>query len=395
MIDVYYDNIIIGGGIAGLLMAYELEQMGQKFILFEKNDYLAGRMKWAYFHDVRVTLGAGVIREHDSDLIELCNKLGLELKSSKFSYALHPSIYTNQKEIDNIVEYIIKVYQEHKNNLDLMNFRTFMDLYFPVEFTAKFKELVIYNDGWLEDVHNIINDYPLREMLPRTDKNFSIDGGWEKLIKTVIEKIKNKDNLKINEEVIEIDWPNKKIMTSKGKYSTKRLFICTNIEITNAKLNLPNDILKTLKIIGSVPFLRVYTYHPYGLEWISYRVPGPLQKIIPMGKKVCMSAYTDSFNAEQVRDILERLNGQDAIDSMNKLIKNAFAGTSMKDSWCTDYIYHYWQHGVHYFKPHNEEIITSRDNVYLVGEMTSKYQGWSQGAINSVNQTLKLLKKNN
>jgi protoporphyrinogen oxidase len=386
----HHENIIIGGGIAGLYLAYKLKQQKQNFILFEKTNRLGGRVKWTHFHGKEITLGPGVIREHDTNVLELVKELDLELNSNMSSYDMHPSIAANQNELDSMIDTIDKVYQTNKSQLHNLTFKQFLDLYLPAEFVLRFKQVVLHNDGWDADVHQTVKYYPLNEFVSKPSKIFYLKNGWSSLIETIIEKINEPNKLKISEAVIEIDWPNKLIKTNKRNYTANRLFICTNIEIKNIKLNIPKELLSTLDKINSIPYLRCYTYHPFEHGVESVIVPSILEKMIPMNDKILMSAYTDNINATEINEIFNSDNREN-LSRINLLIKNTLIGSKYQYSIATDYVYQYWKHGVHYFEPFDKELIMSNDNVYLSCEMVANDQGWTNGALESVNQTLKSL----
>jgi hypothetical protein len=64
----------------------------------------------------------------------------------------------------------------------------------------------------------------------------------------------------------------------------------------------------------------------------------------------------------------------------------------------------YWKVGTHYYKPLNKKYKSRKDfidkcqnpqkNVFVVGEMISRNQGWTQGALESVNNIIDKLFKN-
>lgn len=380
-----------------------MTEKGEDFVLIEKNDYFGGRLKWAYFYGKYITLGAGLIRQQDIDIQNLCQKMGLELSQSETDVKQHPSLNVSMEEMDSILKTIQDKYDEVKNELINIFCKEFLELYFPADFTNKLKKINSYNDFWTADIRQTIKYYPLREFVYHHDKTFNIKKHWSGLVEALVSKIDFK-KLHLNEKVIEINWSEKKIITDKNIYQTTRLFICTNIEIKEAKLNLPPKLEKTLGEIGSVPFVRLYTYHPLGHKVDHIRVPGPLEKMIPISDKVLMSGYTEKWNADFLKNLLDK-SPADGIEKINKLIHNALFGSKYNPTKCSDYIMQYWNHGVHFFKPRSGPIIRSSDNVYFVGEMTlnprvqieyppilgmtANIQGWTQGAVESVNDCIK------
>ena len=80
-----YDIIIIGGGIAGLYIAYELNKRSSKLkiLLIEKENYLGGRV--VTYQDKIMTVEEGAGRIHGSQplIMNLIRELGLSNKLNK------------------------------------------------------------------------------------------------------------------------------------------------------------------------------------------------------------------------------------------------------------------------------------------------------------------------
>jgi hypothetical protein len=110
-----------------------------------------------------------------------------------------------------------------------------------------------------------------------------------------------------------------------------------------------------------------------------------LQKAIPMGNNIIMIAYNDLENSHKVNKM--------TTNQLKKKIENMF------DINVCDLKKFYWPCGTHiygplkYFKTREEFINVGQHpepNVFVVGEWISDYQGWSEGALDSV---LKILPK--
>lgn len=50
-IVTFYDFCVIGGGIAGISIAYRLSQLGKRVILLESQEEFGGRLKFAPFEE--------------------------------------------------------------------------------------------------------------------------------------------------------------------------------------------------------------------------------------------------------------------------------------------------------------------------------------------------------
>ena len=257
---MHYPNIIIGAGIAGLYLAYRLKQRNESFIILEKSNRIGGRLEWRWWHQTKINLGGAVIRETDTEILALCAELDIKLTLSDNNYDQHPAIFVSLEERIEMTNQIKSTYHKiHASLSDPISFETFMYVNFPSEFVLKFKSAIMYEDFWKWDLDRVINLYPLEEILFYPTKTYTIDHGWEVLLDAL--KV---DGLHLDEAVEQIDWPNKTIHTSKSAYITDRLFICTDLQIKSIKLNLPPDVMQTLNLIESIPFMRLYTYYPFG-----------------------------------------------------------------------------------------------------------------------------------
>ena len=129
----YVENIIIGGGIAGLYQGYKLFKKNKKFIILEKSSPISkneiheiGRLYSIKKDENIIELGASVIHSNQKKIIELIKELKLEddLEKIKNSKALY--IYKNFKSDD-----VKKKWRELNNKLK-ENLNTF-----PINFTVQ------------------------------------------------------------------------------------------------------------------------------------------------------------------------------------------------------------------------------------------------------------------
>jgi hypothetical protein len=157
--------------------------------------------------------------------------------------------------------------------------------------------------------------------------------------------------------------------------------------------------------IEGQPFLRLYAKFtkksiPVLKEYVKgfTFVPGPLQRIIPMDPDngVYMIAYNDNNNTIALKNYLQ--NTRDNREMYEILLEKSLGmpENSMHIIAIKDY---YWPIGTHYYKPLDKELYKSREEfidkaqhpekgILVVGEAVSRNQGWTQGALESVNAVL-------
>jgi hypothetical protein len=109
-------------------------------------------------------------------------------------------------------------------------------------------------------------------------------------------------------------------------------------------------------------------------------------------KGVYMIAYNDNNNALALKNNLENTEKNRTLycELLEKSI--GIPSGSLHLLAIKDY---YWPIGTHYYKPLNERLYEDRDefidiaqhpekNILVVGEVVSKNQGWTEGALESV-----------
>jgi hypothetical protein len=126
-------------------------------------------------------------------------------------------------------------------------------------------------------------------------------------------------------------------------------------------------------------------------------VPGPLQKIIPINseKGVYMIAYSDNENAVILKEHLKNTFQNRKL--YEKLIEQSL-GLPTHSLYIIEIKDFYWPIGTHYYAPLHGPYKSRDEFVYhvqhpekgmiVVGEAVSTYQGWSEGALESVRSVL-------
>jgi hypothetical protein len=385
-----YDYIIIGGGISGLYSAYNIikNNPSVKLIIFEKNKIVGGRMNIYNFYGTNVNIGAGVGRKNkDYLLINLLDELNIK-------YTISKNIVYYYKDIDKIN--FTKIVRLLKNSYDKNIHNTFTFKKFAIEILGKenYNKLVIYlgySDYENEDAFETLNYYGLDDNIGNNEVLYI---KWNELLDSLVNKI-GSNNIKTNNTIISI---NKKdnyytIKNNKGKnyYSTK-LILATTIDTVNKllpKLTIYNNI-------KGQTFLRAYgKFNEKSTDIINNIIKGytvvngPIKKIIPINKEngIYMIAYTDNKGAKYFENHLKNKEFFcRKLEETLYLPKNTLKLDGLK---CF-----YWNIGTHYYKPLSkkyknrtefiEKCQNPDNNLFVVGEMISRNQGWSQGALESV-----------
>ena len=259
-----------------------------------------------------------------------------------------------------------------------------------------------YTDYEKEDVYEVLYHYGMEDNSPNW---VSLIVPWKKMVLRLCEII-GMSNVKYKHNVTNI-LPQEygyKIVTDKGVYFTNKVIVATNINSILKLVPGASAANSLYKEIAGQPFLRVYGKFDNRSTEIMKQfvptqtiVPGPLHKLIPFENGVFMIAYTDNEGALSLKDHLEN-------NSKNRQLFEQLLELSLgipPDSLHLIAIKgYYWPIGTHYYKPAaNNNTFSSRKefikrvqhpfpNMLVVGEVVSRDQGWTEGALDSVNVVL-------
>lgn len=386
--DNMLDYIVVGGGIAGLYANYKLSHdLKRKGILLEKENDLGGRALEVNFHGRLIKLGAGVMCDENKHLMTLLNKL--KIKPNYFDSGKH-SMLGYQFDMNQAIKQIIKKYNEEKDNLGDLTTEQFIRKYFGKSFTDKFIENCEYRDFLKSDPGYFIKYYDIHDMSHDSETISIIQ--WIDLIN----KLKM-NNCMTGMEVKKISQLDKhyQVTTDKSTYNAKKIYLALTLKpLDKLVKNLIN--FKYSDFIGTVPFVRIYTWHkkPYDQSKLHHYnlVPNELQKIIKIDDNILMASYSDNTEAKYWKTILDK-NKKILI----KKVENKFGEINLGINKVDDVESIYWEEGVHYYKPYPDttlnKLITKlakpTKNIYVIGEIVSKKHGWVEGCIESVDRVIK------
>ena len=409
MTETIYDIIIIGGGIAGLYSAYNIQKISptKKILVLEsyKKKWLGGRINNEMFQGVQIVTGAGVGRkDNDFLLIDLLKELKIPYTDCNVSHNYASTIHPNC-DVKKVIQLL-----KHNYTNNQKSSKTFKEFAIEILGLNAYNQFTIctgYTDYENEDIYDTLYNYGF-------EYNYKEWTGlriqWKKLVDTISNKI-GLTNIKTSNTVTKIDTTQSaqnKIMHSKFAIHTEQghTYFCNKVIIATT-------IKSVLKIVPGAaeknsiyqqicgqPFLRVYGKFSKASIPIMKQiiigqtiVPGPLKKIIPMDaeKGVYMIAYTDNEDAISLKKYLENtLENRNIFCNLIEISLGLPTGTLHLNA-IHDY---YWPIGTHYYKP-LQKIYKNRtefikiaqhpmENMLVVGEMISKNQGWTQGALESV-----------
>lgn len=406
----YYDIIIIGSGIAGLTSAYQIKKTSPQttFAVLEKykKEWVGGRTSNYNFYGVNVVTGAGIGRNDTNPLlIKLLKELHVPFQKKKSIMDYSPLIqHSNEYDVIKVIDLLKHEYNKNPSKYKKLTFKEFALQILGELHYKLFTIYTGYTDYENADIYETLYNYGMDDNKGGWTKLLI---PWKKLVEKLCEQIGNK-NIRYSNNVISIIKINTnskepclfEINTEEGhKYFCNRVILATTI--TSIKKLIPGASLPNshYQQIHGQPFLRLYAKFDKKSSEILKKtipnytiVPGPLQKIIPMDaeKGVYMIAYSDNKNAlilkNHLKNTLENCNlYQSLVEKSLGLPNKSLKILALKDF--------YWPIGTHYYEPLHgyssreeflEKVQHPMDGMLVVGEAVSSYQGWSEGALESV-----------
>jgi hypothetical protein len=404
----HYDIVIVGSGMAGLYSAYQIKKYSPKttFLILEKykKQWVGGRVNNEVFYGTQIVTGAGIGRGDTNPLlIQLLKDLRIPFQKD---VSIMDFAQTIQEPINGmkVIQLLRKEYKKHPESRSLP-FKQFAEPILGKELYHHFIVSAGYTDYEKADVYETLYNYGF-------DDN---QGGWpilyipwKKMVYALVDKV-GAEHIKFSQNVVQVKPPEInsclfEIITEKNaEYYAKKVIVATTI--TSIQKLVPGASLpgSPYQQIHGQTFLRLYGKFDKESAEIMKKavpnytiVPGVLQKIIPMNaeKGVYMISYNDNANAESLKPYLENTPENRAffcrlIEKSLGLPSGSLYLIAIKD--------YYWPIGTHYYEPlkgfkSREDFVYHvqhpMKNMLVVGEAVSRYQGWVEGALESVKAVL-------
>lgn len=399
----YYDIVIVGTGISGLYSAHKLKQLSPSlsFILLEKykKKWVGGRASNDIFYGSEIVTGAGIGRKtKDILLYDLLRKFHLPTHD----FPIHPNVAFSQAvDIKKIIAYLKTEYRGSKKYKNTpMTFKQFAQ---PILGPRLYKDFIIsagYTDYENEDVFETLFYYGIEDNACCWTAFYV---PWKKLVMKLFEDI-GEEHFHFSRKVISVDKMDSSytVRTENGsEYICQKVIIATTIDGIRSLLpthTIYNDI-------GGQPFLRLYAKFSkasipilknsiHGFTFVD----GPLQRIVPISPDngVYMIAYNDNKQTLALQNYLE--NTKENREWYERLLEKTLglSSDSLHIIALKDYN---WKIGTHYYKPLDRTLYSSRKDfmrkaqhpekgILVVGEVVSRNQGWTEGALESVEAAL-------
>ena len=406
-------NIIIGGGITGLYLAYKLNKLYPEcpLTIIEKTNRLGGRILTKTKNNLKINIGAARISENHELILELIKDLGLEKNlitvSKKKNYYINNKLIKTDKElldhynvkkfknISDIWKHVIEIIDTFDDN-KLIHLSVHEVLYSilsknEVEVLIKsylYNTKIFYSNA-LTSFRSIIADYDVLG-----NKMYILKGGMETIVDKLNDHlVKNDVDILLLHDVEVIHKTCITVSNESNKFSIKykKLFPCvTRFDILNFDgLFTKTDSKLINKSLTASSLMRIYAKYPVknNKSWFSnlskILTDNKLQFIVPINPKkgLIMISYSSDKLAEYWNKVGDK---KDVEDEIHEILDEMFPKKDIpRPEWLT---VHYWKKGIHYWNIGHDpkkigKILTQFDNIHILGEAFSYRQAWMEGGI--------------
>jgi hypothetical protein len=345
---------------------------------------LGGRARMINFRFKKRTCGAGIGRyDKDHFLKNLLTELGMPIipqKTNMKIYNIYTQTFSNQStsKLKKILHHLKTQYNQQKNMNQKLDFKNFFLLHYSIDDYNWFKHQIGYTDFEQADILDTLDDYGFDDTFNDNDI-FPVD--WNQLISKLKSSLKytkilrnsNVNNIDIFKKCVTIN-PNQKFHYSQLFFAGTKLSFASLF----SKYSIFSEYINQ---IGTQPFLRhyIHTIPKMKFEHTTY-INNSFQKIISFPDNVYM-IYADNESAivsnSMTNNEMEYLL-HTKIDEHKKcfhLVGTHFYYPLIKNKWSSrkDFIH---------------DLQKCNQHVFFIGEMISIHQGWTEGALSSVESVL-------
>lgn len=422
---------IIGGGIAGLYSANELIVKYNinpvNITIYEKSNRWGGRIQTQTQQSYIFHCGAGRFKKTHTHLMSLIKRYGFEHKIYSFDNKKEVRFITSNnvaivdnKEIHQIISKVLKHRQKHP----IENLHTIHTFDYFVSLTDNISTEIIKTTFGYDAEFDIQNAdatlYALRNDFHINSQYYSIHGYLEQIVEEMVSELSSMGvSMVLNcpiREIIRIQYQHQHQKTKYQLVQNDGSKIAADIVILaldrSALLRIHIPLLNPMRnilsnSITSVPLCRIYAAFPKssitGKVWFS-NIRGTvvsntrIRQFIPYDTTTgfCVISYTDGETASN----WNRIRTKDELSTtLLHELELLFPDTDEPIPEPSFIKKCYWQHGCHVWNVgySMNDIYTQiihpiqNENIYICGEAYSRQQGWIEGALISVQDTLTVM----
>ena len=402
-----YDYIIVGAGIAGLYTGLKLLKAhpSKKILILEKYDYNGGRIVTYRNGRHHWEIGAGRISMRHGRLLRLMDDYHLHL----FPIEGNKTLYLDSPSYPGEFDDLLQPYLEPLTALPLATLykHTIGSLLKQIHGSKAdtFLQMFPY---WAE-LHTLRADIALESFTVEFSKKAhycTVKEGYQAIPEAIAKDfLKRGGTIQYNTTVSDIkeSGTGVDVLVEKGEpLIADRVILALHKEaldhIPFAKRHMP-----ALKHLTMEPLVRMYAVFPLanGKSWFAGKnkmVTGdPVRYIIPVGKDTIMISYTEGPYARFWIDLQKQKGAYMVEREVMKHVRALFPDITIPDPLL--FKFHPWSSGCTYWLPGNYDVRKMSDEahqltkkVFACGESISLRQAWVEGALESAETVLQLLK---
>lgn len=417
--------IIVGGGIAGLYLGYNLLDTYRVTIL-EKSNRLGGRILTRNYRGFSFESGAGRFSRCHTNLYKLLENL--DFKDKMIPIKKEPNVKTLFRKINitDINYYYDKIFEDYEDFFPKGQKSPAISskggILEEIKKDTKYLSSISTYDYLMtklsiEEFEDFISIYPFIGDIKfsnalcglnilaceyNTKQFYVLNGGLEQFVKKLENLYVSKGGIiELNKEITHLFKNNNNnyvLLDKENNEYRSDIVVLSMTPMNLQKLNPDTSYFPFLKYLKTIPLLRLYFYYDKpqkSLEGLNKTVSDlDIHFTLPMNNQMIMISYTDSDLAK----LWFNLYHTDRDEFYNKILSefSMIYGVILEKP--SKVFFEYWEDGMFVWKSgydyisNKNEILNPASDLFLCNEGFSDKQGWIEGSLRMANDVLKKIK---
>ncbi len=383
-----FDVVVVGGGLAGLYVAYLLPP-STKVLVLEKRDF-GGRVATYSDREMTVEMGAGRFSKQHRLLWDLLRDLKLLSKVRRIpsdAKTLYLSSESTPYDLATITQKILK--SREPKSADL----TFLE--YARRIVSEPEVQHIRNAyGYYAEL-NIMNARDACLLMESFEHPFYyLHGGLSQIVDRLILALKKRGNVVLQQAEALNVVPVKQgylVTTSKGDVSADDCVLAVPRQALEKFPAAAKPLSPFLKYVKSAPLCRIYSVTEPGAFPSKFTTNSDLRMLIPMTDTVVMTSYTDSEFAERWKKVYDEKKMTGVNQKLHRHLKEVGMDAPLRHTQ-----FFYWPHGVGYWGVGadsavlEKKIMCPAPHLYVCGEnYSARHQQWMEGALETARNVVR------
>ena len=414
---MHTDVIVIGGGISGLTTALECVSKGYRCVVLERESYFGGRVHTIFGDHWKYEAGAGRIHKNHRRTISLLKKFGMTLIEHSHKKEFRDVYSTRNPSHKNPSSTLLqKVFRasshSSKQMLQQMTFGAFCMQHLGETNTRLLIDSFGYNAEF-EQMNAWDAIQVFKGDFSSTSTYFGCKEGLGIWIERIRKYLESSGMASLLTDFTAYQWkrgPRGTMIVHAKSKGVEYEMSCKVLVCAIPKADLlktftwSNEQKSLLDSVHEVPLHRIYGQFPThnNTSWFQSlprtTTNSTIRQFIPISPEngLAMISYSDSQFAdhwkEQVADHGDRALRSSLLQQLHVVFPEI--PKIPKPLWVRS---HYWNHGVHVWKPGYDSKTVSAQllqpfgkhvPMFVVGESYSMHQGWIESGLETVDEAM-------